>query len=89
MSAKSIAKAAQGYEPKPVSSTCGNCLKFATTRELPKWEQKRNREESAGGRRPRYTIEMHGIEVKPRCTLGGFAVRKSGSCREFRLKVTP
>jgi hypothetical protein len=87
MSKQSEAKAHQGYDPKPVPNTCANCGHFATTRELPKWEVKRNREESAAGHRPRYTIAIHGVEVKPRCTLGGFAVRKSGTCNEFASKV--
>lgn len=89
MSKQSDAKAAQGYQDKPAPSTCGNCAHFATTRELPKWEQQRNKEDSAAGHRVRYTINMYGIEVRPRCGPGGFAVKKSATCDQFALNVAP
>lgn len=90
MSAQSIAKAAQGYEPKPVPNVCSRCEHFESDRLLPEWMIESNAK--AKGSRlgaPQYTLAENGIEKNLRCTLGGFDVKKMGTCREFRLKVAP
>lgn len=88
MSAQSIAKAAQGYEPKPVSSTCGNCERFKSDRVLPAWRERQNQHVKSLGRKALWG-DQNTVEKNLRCTLGGFAVKKMGTCREFRLKVAP
>lgn len=71
MSAQSEAKATQGYTPKPILPICGNCGHYRSdTRSYPP-EVTWNRVE--------YTEE-----VSKRCALGGFAIKKTATCREYQ-----
>ena len=86
---QSIAKAAQGYEPKPVSSTCGNCANFTSELRLSAYCIHKNAKDVARGMKPAFTVENYGQERNLRCALGGFAVKKTATCRQFVLKVLP
>ena len=73
-------KAACGYTPKVIPSTCGNCAHYRSERALSEWM------EQANARRGRadYTTEEHGIEKNRRCTLHSFAVKKMGACNDWQ-----
>lgn len=81
MSKQSEAKEKQGYVAK-APKTCGNCANFTCDLELPAW-MARLKVDPLG--RP-YSIEEYGHETNKRCGLGGFAVKKSGTCNEFSGK---
>jgi hypothetical protein len=80
MSNQSDAKAAQGYEPKPVPQTCMNCGHFKLDLALPKWKIERNLQCPG-----RYGQE-YAREKNLRCGLGGFAVKKTATCNAFVRK---
>ena len=77
MSAQAAAKLAQGYQAKPVPSTCGNCAHFQCSLELPDWMALQNIEQPGkwGGRYER--------ENDKRCGHGNFAVKKMATCLLF------
>lgn len=81
MSAQAKAKEAQGYEDKPEPSICSACRHFASEKILPKWMQGNT---SFSGRA--YTAEIDGREGKIRCGLGGFAVKKTATCKKFERR---
>ena len=89
MSKQSIAKSAQGYQPKPVSSTCGNCANFTSELRLGAYLIQKNAKDVARGMKPAFTVENFGQERNLLCTLGNFAVKKTATCRQFVLKVLP
>ena len=70
MSKQSEAKERQGYEAKPLAKVCANCARFNSD----KMEVK-----PQWG--PAYTKENN-----LRCGLGGFAVKKTATCREWSDK---
>ena len=93
MSKQSEAQAAQGYVAKPEPSTCINCAHFKSERVLPSWMVRDN----VAGKKPwpgfgeknppdRYTVEVNGVEKNMRCGVGGFAVKKTATCNEFKRK---
>lgn len=69
MSKASEAKALQGYVPKLVPATCGNCRHYLST-------ITRLKSDPAG--------VGCSVESNRRCGLGGFAVKKLGWCREYQ-----
>ena len=77
MSKQSEAKAAQGYTT--AVSNCGSCAHMAKDLVLPAWMLKDN-----GSGLPRYTIEQHGVEKNLRCGIGGFAIKKTATCKEHK-----
>lgn len=86
MSKQSEAKKDQGYRVH--SNTCGNCGQFQSEVVLPAWCVNENvlREETGGP--PFYILsETHGgIERNLRCSVGGFAVKKTATCDQHVLK---
>jgi hypothetical protein len=79
MSKQSEAKAAQKYSPSLVLPTCNNCVNFTADRVLPEWMIKSNERYSNS----EFTLEKHGVQKNLRCGIGGFAVKKMGSCNLF------
>jgi hypothetical protein len=63
---------AQQYTPKFIAGVCGNCTHMTFDMELPAWMQ-----EQAGVWDDKYKIEKN-----HRCGIGGFPVKKLGSCCE-------
>lgn len=80
MSKVSEAKAACGYKDKALLPVCSNCLEFSTELVLPTWMQKRN----AASAQQQFSVKIHGVEKNLRCKLHGFAVKRLGSCNNFR-----
>ena len=70
MSKQAEAKAKQGYVPKAIPQTCVNCASFRSE----KIEQQ--------------TKYGHAWikETNQRCSIGGFAVKKMGTCSEWSGK---
>lgn len=79
MSKVSDQKAACGYTPKVVPSTCGNCKHFASDLVLPDWAEQTNKRCS----HPYYTAEEWGLEKNLRCEKHGFAVKKMAGCDDY------
>jgi hypothetical protein len=71
-SKKEAAKVAQGYTTD--KHNCGNCAHRRFDVELAVWM----RDEPE-----RYTLERNGIEVRQRCVLGGFAIKKAATCGKW------
>jgi hypothetical protein len=71
MSKQSEAKARQGYVSKAVLQVCRNCASF-------KFDSGFHNEDLHGKRFPK--------EFNLRCEIGGFAVKKMGTCDEFSGK---
>jgi len=78
VSKQSEAKERQQYTPKLIPNTCGNCAHFACDIALPDWMERQNSVKPG-----RWDIADYGQEGNKRCTLGGFAVKKAGSCAEW------
>ncbi|QEL64739.1 hypothetical protein OTERR_12630 [Oryzomicrobium terrae] len=74
MSKQSEAKKDQGYTAKLLNN-CGNCRQFESETITPAW---------AKGD-PDYE-KNYAREGNMRCGIGGFAVKKMGSCNEFKKK---
>jgi hypothetical protein len=72
MSKQSDAKERQMYTPKFVPMTCSNCAHMKCDMELPAWM----------GKQPGVWDDKYKLEKNHRCGLGGFAVKKMGSCNE-------
>lgn len=94
MSRVSDAKEKQGYRPK--APTCSDCLRLTFERRLPAWMVESN--ETTAKLSPNspvrqyrevFTVEKHGIEKGHTCTLGNFAVKKSGHCAFWTPKELP
>ena len=84
MSKQSDAKERQQYTPKFIPNVCGNCAHFAFDIQLPDWMRRQNESgEREGKGKSRWDIAEYGQERNKRCTLGGFAVKKTGSCAEW------
>lgn len=69
MSKQSEAKRAQGYVAKAIPQTCGNCAHFQFERV------------NVNADRPQY--EEYWEDKNLRCGIGGFAVKKMGTCDEW------
>lgn len=83
MSKVSDQKAACGYTPKVVPSTCGNCKHFKSDRALSGWMEASNERR----RFPYYTAEKDGVEKNRRCGKHGFAVKKMAGCDDYGQAV--
>jgi hypothetical protein len=71
MSKQSEAKAAQGYVAKAVPRTCANCAKFLSDKVQKTSEW----------------MKTTWVEEKNlRCGIGGFAVKKNGTCNLYSVK---
>lgn len=70
MSKQSKAKEEQGYVAKAVPMTCGNCAHFES-------DFKNSTGYFGGG---------YQTEINLRCGIGGFAVKKMGTCSRFEQK---
>ena len=74
MSKQSDAKAAQGYEPKPIVRNCGSCAHFKCEIEVLKgyfaWSDPRE------------------IERNKRCGIGSFAIKKTATCALWLAKAS-
>ena len=69
MSKQSEAKEKQGYTPKAIPQTCANCASFQMdVVDVPGWDGK-----PSGYKK----------ETNLKCSIGGFAVKKMGTCDEF------
>lgn len=88
MSKQSEAKERQQYTPKFIAGTCGNCFHFACEIALPAWMARQNYVAMGEGKVLPWNIKEYGQEGNRRCTLGGFAVKKAGSCTEWAAKET-
>jgi len=75
MSKQSDAKAAQGYIAKAVPQTCGNCKHF---------QFERVNANAADMGKP--MVSEYWVDANLRCGIGGFAVKKLGTCQSFVIK---
>lgn len=69
---------AQQYTPRFIAGVCGNCVHRVAKMTLPLWMHGQ----------PHYTPETHGVESN-KCGLGGFPVKKLGSCCEHAFAGAP
>jgi hypothetical protein len=72
------AKAEQQYRTE--QRNCGNCALRRSEFGLSKWMCDRNKEDVAEGLTEPYPLETYGSEKKQRCSIGGFAVKKTATC---------
>ena len=86
MSKQSDAKAGQGYSTAIFN--CGNCTNMKSERAIPAWMAELNAKDEASGNAPRYTLDRHGEEKSFRCGIGGFAIKKTATCKEYLPKAT-
>jgi len=87
MSKQSDAKAHHGYTEKPIPETCSNCRHMASEKKYPAWiEKAMSRGWEKDGYGDPFSIETHGIDKNIRCLEGGFAVKKTATCRFFHMK---
>ena len=70
---------AQQYTPKFVAGVCGNCTHMRLDLELPAWMQKQ----------PGVWDDKYKLEKNHRCGIGGFPVKKLGSCCEHAFAGEP
>ncbi len=71
MSKQSIAKENQGYVAKPTWPVCGNCASYAS---------------EFVTEPPAFGFGEWAREINVRCTIGGFKVGKSGTCKRHAEK---
>lgn len=85
MSKQDEARKAQGYTLK--LKTCADCQHFTSERVPIKWKVDINREIDKGYHpyRSKYDLDhpSNQREIKMRCTLGGFAVKRAACCDKF------
>jgi len=62
----------QQYTPKFIAGVCGNCAYMKVDLELPAWMKKQ----------PGVWGDEFRQEKNHRCAIGGFSVKKLGSCAE-------
>lgn len=84
MSKQSESKEAQGYTT--AVRNCGNCASMTSDRVLPRWLQERNAENARIGSPSHYPVEIFGEEKNIRCSIGGFAVKKTATCAKHKNK---
>lgn len=82
MSKQSEAKEKQVYVAKVMPMTCGNCAHLKCDMELPKWMAHENAASHALGRPAKYG-DNNKAQKNLRCGIGGFAVKKMGTCDEW------
>ena len=82
MSKQSEAKERQQYTAKLIPGTCSNCEHFQFDRALPEWMEQHNKDRAHVQHFVPYTVDKHGLVKNMRCGIGGFAVKKLGSCTE-------
>lgn len=75
MSAQSNAREKQGYTAKAIPMTCGNCAHFLSERV--------NKNAAFMGQSG---VSEYWENINMRCGIGGFAVKKMGTCNEFAGK---
>ena len=68
MSKQSEAKERQGYVPKALPRTCCNCAHFKMDTET----------------KTTQWGQSWTVDTNLRCAIGGFAVKKMGTCNEWR-----
>ena len=76
MSKQTEAKERQAYTPKAIPQTCGNCAHFTADRV--------NRNAAYMGQAG---VTAYWEDTNMRCGIGGFAVKKMGTCNEFAGKA--
>ncbi len=91
MSKQSEAKEKQGYVSKFEPDICGNCANLMFDMEFPEWIKEHNKNIIEGKRNYSFNKDgMYGDEHKQqknlRCGIGGFSVKKQGSCEEWKSK---
>ncbi|RPE05535.1 hypothetical protein EGT74_24435 [Chitinophaga lutea] len=72
MSKQQKAKETQGYQAKPVMPFCINCQHFTS-----KVEQVKSA----------WSVGTYTRESEVRCGIGGFAIKKQGTCNSFTAKI--
>lgn len=77
MSKQSEAKERQQYVAKCAPQTCGNCAHLLFEMDFPVWMKKQR-----GVWCDRFKLEKTNL----RCGIGGFAVKKMGTCSEWAGK---
>ena len=82
MSKQSEAKAAQGYTT--AVRNCGNCSRLTSEKALPRWMDNKNVERESVGLAPIYRLPRDGVEKNFRCAVGGFAIKKTATCKEHK-----
>lgn len=70
---------AQQYTPRFIAGICGNCAHRVADMALPAWMQKQPGV---------WDVEKYGVENN-RCGIGGFHVKKLGSCCEHAFAGAP
>ena len=70
---------AQQYTPKLIAGICGNCAHRTFDMELPAWMQKQ----------PGVWDDKYKLEANQRCGIGGFPVKKLGSCSKHAFAGAP
>ena len=70
-------KQAQGYVAKYDAPICGNCPNMTSEEEFPAWVKKQHPDLSDGDLFQKGYLKY---ETNVRCGIGGFAVKKQGSC---------
>lgn len=78
MSKQSEAKASQNYIPK--AHNCGDCANLKMDLVLPAWMREQNAKE------PGRWGDDRACEKNIRCGIGGFVVKKMGSCGQHIAK---
>lgn len=81
MSKQANARLQQRYRTD--ADTCANCAFFKRALELPAWMKDENARRQAAGRSAEYGDE-HRREKNLRCSLGGFAVKKTAVCEQHK-----
>lgn len=74
MTKTELAKQKQEYTPKFIPGTCGNCAHRVYEMNFPAWMKKPGIQ---------HWDEKYKVETNQRCGIGGFAVKKLGSCAEW------
>ncbi len=69
----------QRYTPKLIAGVCGNCAHMRFDMELPFWMQQSVHK----------CGDEHKQEKNHRCAIGGFPVKKLGSCAEHAFAAQP
>lgn len=82
-SRQETAKLEHGYRVEP--HNCGNCKHRKFDLQLPTWMVRYNAQDVQYGRKPTYG-EQHRQEVKIRCGIGGFAIKKTATCDRWEEK---
>ena len=74
MSKQSEAKMRQGYTTEV--KNCSNCANYSSDRKLPAW--------MVGNSTYEDNAHRYEVESNVRCGLGGFAIKKTASCEQYK-----